>query len=125
MKQIMLVGIGGFMGSIARFLISKLNSNIIFYSLPIGTLIVNILGSFIIGIIAGLPIRYNWLSSDFKLFLMIGVCGGFTTFSSFSNENYVLMQNGEYGIAFTYSILSVILGIGAVVFGHYLSNSLN
>jgi CrcB protein len=125
MKQIMLVGLGGFIGSIGRYMISKWNTNECFIAIPIGTLAVNILGSFIIGFLAGVPIKSEWMTADMRLLLMVGICGGFTTFSSFTNENMSLIQNGQYILAFSYTLTSIALGIAAVFIGHYLSNYFN
>lgn len=125
MKQIMLVGLGGFIGSIGRYMISKWNTNECFIALPIGTLAVNILGSFIIGFLAGVPIKSEWMTADMRLLLMVGICGGFTTFSSFTNENMSLIQNGQYILAFAYTLMSIALGLAAVFIGHYLSNYFN
>jgi fluoride exporter len=122
MKQILLVGIGGFIGSIARYLVARLNTYNHYLSIPIGTLTVNIIGSFIIGFIAGIPLKNEMIAADLKLFLMVGICGGFTTFSSFSNENLNLMQNGQLLSSFAYIALSVILGLGAVFAGQLTSN---
>lgn len=95
MKQLLLVGFGGFIGSIARFLVSKLNISWQFMSIPMGTLTVNVVGSFIIGLLVAISAKSEMFSSDLRLFLMVGFCGGFTTFSSFTNENLALMQNGQ------------------------------
>lgn len=117
MKQLLIIGFGGFLGTIARFGISKLNVYWQFLSIPIGTLTVNVLGSFLIGIFVGLSQKGGFLSSNMILFLTVGICGGFTTFSTFSNENLQLMQNGQVITALLYTILSVTLGFGAVYLG--------
>ena len=96
MKQLFYVGLGGCIGSIARFGVSKLNLHWNFLSIPMGTLLVNVLGSFLIGFIVGVSQKSNLISADLRLFLMVGVCGGFTTFSSFTNENLMLLQNGQF-----------------------------
>jgi fluoride exporter len=122
MKQLLLIGFGGFIGSIARFLVSKLNMSWHLLSIPLGTLTVNIAGSLVIGLLAGLATKTELLSTDFRLFLMVGVCGGFTTFSSFTNENMMLIQNGQVLTALIYISASVILGLAAVFLGYSLSN---
>ncbi len=124
MKQLLLVGFGGFIGSIARFWVSKLNISHNFLSIPIGTLTVNILGSLVIGLIAGLAHKHLQINSNWQLFLMVGVCGGFTTFSSFSNENFLLLQNGQILSSFIYSSLSILFGFLAVYLGYFISNFL-
>jgi len=124
MKQLLLVGFGGFIGSILRYLVSKLNLYWHFLSLPIGTLSVNILGSFIIGLLVGVSTKSEIISPDLRLFLMVGFCGGFTTFSSFSNENMMLIQNGQIFTAILYTGLSIFLGFIAVYLGYLSSNLL-
>jgi fluoride exporter len=124
MRQLLLVGLGGFIGSIARFLVSKLNLQLHFLSIPIGTLTVNVLGSLIIGILAGISAKSEMLSPSLRLFLMVGICGGFTTFSSFTNENLTLMQNGQIFSMLLYTGLSVMLGFLAVYLGYLISNLL-
>jgi CrcB protein len=122
MKQLLIVGIGGFIGSIARFLVSKLNIYIHFFSIPVGTLTVNIAGSFIIGILTGIASKSELISYNMRLFLMVGICGGFTTFSSFTNENFTLIQNGQMLTALLYTGLSIFFGFLAVYLGYILTN---
>jgi len=124
MKEILLVGFGGFIGSVARYLVSKLNITWQFLSIPMGTLTVNIFGSLIIGFLVGISVKSELISNDLRLFLMVGFCGGFTTFSSFTNENFMLMQNGQFLTVFLYTALSIVLGFFAVYFGYVLSNLL-
>jgi CrcB protein len=124
MRQILLIGLGGFIGTIGRFFVSKLNIYWHFLAIPMGTLTVNVVGSFIIGFIVGISQKSAILTPDMRLFLMVGVCGGFTTFSSFTNENLMLMQNGQFLTAFLYTALSIILGFLAVYFGYVTSNLL-
>ena len=123
MKQLLLVGLGGFIGSIARYAVSKLNVYMHFLAIPMGTLTVNVVGSFIIGVIVGISQKSEILSADVRLFLMVGICGGFTTFSSFSVENLMLIQNGQVFSALLYTFLSLFLGFTAVYLG-YLSTNL-
>jgi CrcB protein len=80
MKQLLIVGLGGFLGTIARYLVSRINLMENFLSLPLGTLTVNVTGSFLIGFLTGLANKSEILSADMRLFLMAGFCGGFTTF---------------------------------------------
>ena len=124
MKHLLLVGLGGFIGSVARFLVSKLNLSWHFLSIPMGTLTVNVLGSFIIGILVGISVKSDLISTDLRLFLMVGFCGGFTTFSSFSSENLMLMQNGQVVTVLIYTALSILLGFLAVYFGYIFTNLL-
>jgi len=124
MKQLLLVGIGGFIGSIARFLVQKLNLNWHVLSIPMGTLTVNVLGSLLIGFIIGVSGKSEIISPGLRLFLMVGICGGFTTFSSFTAENMTLMQNGQFAMVLIYTGLSILLGFLAVYLGYILSNLL-
>jgi len=124
MKQLLLVGLGGFIGTVARFGVSKLNIYWHFLSIPMGTLTVNVLGSFLIGFLVGISSKSEILSPDLRLFLMVGVCGGFTTFSSFSNENMMLMQNGQFLTALLYTGASILFGFLAVYLGYFSSNLL-
>ena len=124
MKQLLLVGFGGFFGSIARYWMSKLNLTWDFHSIPMGTLAVNIIGSFLIGFILGIFMNSNLLHTNLKLFLVVGFCGGFTTFSSFTNENFLLLQNGQYLTALIYIGGSIIIGILAVFAGFLIANQL-
>ena len=122
MKQLLIVGFGGFIGSVARYLVQKLNNNWSFLALPIGTLTVNILGSFIIGLLVGISSKNNTLPHYLQLFLMVGFCGGFTTFSAFTSENMTLIQNGQFLTVILYIGLSVCLGLAAVYTGYLTSN---
>jgi fluoride exporter len=124
MKNILLVGIGGFIGSIARYLVSRLNLHENLLSIPLGTLSVNILGSFVIGFITGISEKSDLISVELRLFLMVGICGGFTTFSSFSNENMMLMHNGQFLSVVLYTGLSIFLGFIAVYLGYITTNLL-
>jgi len=124
MKQLLIVGLGGFIGSVARFLVSKLNLYWTVFSLPFGTLTVNVLGSLIIGFIVGISAKSEIISPGFRLFLMVGVCGGFTTFSSFTLENFNLMQNGQFASVLIYTCLSIFFGFLAVYLGYVTSNLL-
>jgi len=124
MKQLLLVGFGGFIGSIARFFVSKLNLHWNLLSIPMGTLTVNILGSLIIGFIVGVSSKSDIITPGLRLFLMVGVCGGFTTFSSFTLENMTLMQNGQFASVLIYTGLSILFGFLAVYLGYISSNLL-
>ena len=123
-KRILFIGVGGFVGSIARYFISKLNLYYVFLDIPIGTLTVNITGSFVIGLLTGISNKSAILSSDVRLLLMVGLCGGFTTFSTFTSENLTLMHNGQFLSVFLYTGLSILLGFVAVYFGYVTSNLL-
>lgn len=119
MKQVLLIFLGGGAGSVLRFLVSK-NLNPL-TGLPLGTFLVNILGSLIIGLILGLGIKQELLSPNATLLLATGFCGGFTTFSAFSFENQALLKAGDYLNFGIYTAGSIFLGIAAVMAGLYLS----
>jgi len=123
-KQILLIGFGGFAGSVARYFVSKLNLTYEVYAIPVGTLSVNILGSLLIGFLAGIAEKSPIMTADLRLLLMVGLCGGFTTFSSFTNENLMLMHNGQFLSIFLYTGLSILLGFLAVYLGYTTSNLL-
>lgn len=118
-KQLLLVFLGGGLGSALRFIIAK-NLNPI-SSLPIGTLLVNFSGSLLIGFILGLGLKQEVLSANTTLLLATGFCGGFTTFSAFSFENQALLKAGDYMNFGIYSAGSIFLGIAAVLIGLWLS----
>ena len=119
MKQLLLVFIGGGLGSSLRFLVSKfLNSPE--SGIPYGTFAANILGSLIIGIIMGFAVKNNTISQNTMLFLVTGFCGGFTTFSAFAYENHVFLKSGDFMSFAFYTIGSFILGFAAVFFGMWL-----
>lgn len=122
-KNILLIGLGGFVGSIARFLVSRLNNRMEWLSIPMGTLVVNVIGSFLIGFLIGISEKSPILTVELRMFLMVGLCGGFTTFSSFTGENLMLMRNGQFLPLFLYTGLSILLGFAAVYFG-YISTKL-
>jgi len=122
MKQLLIVGLGGFFGSIARFLVSKLNLHWHLFSIPMGTLTVNVLGSFLIGFLAGIAAKSDLMTLNIRLFLIVGICGGFTTFSSFTNENLTLMQNGQFTSVLLYTGFSIFFGFLAVYLGYVTSN---
>jgi len=116
-RTLLLVGTGGFLGSISRFLASRVMQNMIPSAFPYGTFFVNIAGCLIIGIIYGLSERDSLLTPGLRLFLAAGFCGGFTTFSTFANENLALLRDGEFFYFFLYTGLSVFLGIAATFLG--------
>lgn len=123
LKQLLLIGTGGFIGSVARFLVSRLNTRIDWLSIPIGTLTVNVLGSLLIGFLIGISEKSALLTLEWRMFLMVGLCGGFTTFSSFTGENLVLLKNGQILPLLLYTALSIFLGFLAVYLG-YISTRL-
>lgn len=127
MLNYLLVGLGGALGSIARFWISGLVSERYGSAFPLGTLVVNVIGSFAIGLFAALAVPDGrWLvSPSARLFFMVGVCGGYTTFSAFSLQTFALMQAGEWLRVAANCILSVGLCLAAVWLGFFVAALLN
>jgi len=116
-RTLLLIGTGGFLGSISRFLASRFMQNNFPSAFPFGTFFVNITGCFIIGLIYGFSEKSSLLSTEWKMFLAVGFCGGFTTFSTFANENLSLLRDGDFLHFLLYTGLSVFLGIAATFFG--------
>lgn len=119
MKLVLLIGAGGFIGSSLRYLISLFIQSKVLSTFPFGTFAVNILGCFLIGAVYALSEKGN-LGAEWRLFLATGILGGFTTFSSFSNETVSMMRDAQYGPALIYVGSSVILGLLATFFGIFL-----
>ena len=124
MRLAIFIGLGGFFGSIARFYVSKINLFSGFSALPFGTLLVNILGSFILGLLTGIADKSVLLTVEWRMFLMVGFCGGFTTFSTFANENLTLMRNANFQGMFLYTSISVLLAFLFVYLGYVISKVL-
>lgn len=119
-QQLLLVFLGGGLGSVARYLLS-VRFNDVEHAMPYGTLLANVLGSLLIGLIFGYSARSGWMTQNHSLLLATGFCGGFTTFSTFAYENHLYMKAGDYFGMLPYIALSFILGIAAVFLGLYLS----
>jgi CrcB protein len=117
LRTLLLVGAGGFLGSVSRFLTSRFFQSNIQSVFPLGTFIVNITGCFLIGLIYGLSERSTIFSPGWKMFLTAGFCGGFTTFSTFANENLALLRDGAFFHFFLYTGLSIFVGIAATFIG--------
>ena len=118
LQHFFLVGFGGAVGSIARWQMSSLIlRNTLDWRFPLGTLIVNILGCLIIGLLAGLAVKENYFTNEMRLLLFTGLMGGFTTFSSFGLETFYLLKRGEYLMASSNIVLSVTLGMFVLILG--------
>ena len=116
-RILFLIGTGGLIGSIARYLAATYFTKVFPSAFPYGTFVVNIVGCLIIGIVFGLSERFTWLTPEWRMFLATGFCGGFTTFSSFAYENIKLIQEGNFLVFAAYSIASFALGLLAVFIG--------
>ncbi len=119
-KSLLLVGLGGGLGAMFRFLLSASWKS---YSFPFSTLIINIIGSLIIGIVLALNEKNSFISDDLKLFLATGICGGFTTFSTFSVENVLLLKAGNYWLATFYIFTSIAGCLLATLVGFKIINN--
>jgi CrcB protein len=117
-KLIMIAGAGGFLGTVARFFTSRYFQNLFLSSFPFGTFIVNITGCLLIGIFYGLAEKGDILGPEWRMFLTVGFCGGFTTFSAFAGENIALLKDGNFFYFALYTSLSVFLGLMATYFGN-------
>lgn len=117
MKILLIIGTGGFLGSISRYLVSQYLQRIFETTFPIGTLSVNVLGSFLIGIIYAFSERGDILTPEWRMFLAVGLCGGFTTFSSFAYENFAMLNLQQVFYSSLYTGLSLIFGMLAVYLG--------
>jgi CrcB protein len=117
MKLVFIVGLGGGIGSILRYLMQVFVSRQLPVLFPWGTFLVNCSGCFLIGLLYALSTRYSWLTAEWRIFLITGLCGGYTTFSSFSYESISLFKEGAYTYFLLYTVLSVLLGLLATVAG--------
>tara|TARA_B110000003_G_scaffold204835_1_gene203666 strand:+ start:1514 stop:1885 length:372 start_codon:yes stop_codon:yes gene_type:complete len=122
MKQVLLVFVGGGIGSVLRYVIGKASSPLS-VGFPWGTFSVNIIGSLSIGIFMGIALKNNYFSENQILLLVTGLCGGFTTFSAFAYENQQFLKEGDLTSFVTYSLGSLALGILAVFLGLFVSKS--
>jgi fluoride exporter len=116
-KTLLLIGSGGFIGSVSRFLASRFVQNQFPSAFPFGTFFVNFAGCFLLGLIYGLSEKSSLFTSGWKMFLTVGFCGGFTTFSTFANENLAMLRDGDFFHVIIYTGLSVFLGIAATFLG--------
>ena len=119
MKSCVCVGLGGAVGSVFRYLIGLIPLNDA-GGFPIKTLLINILGSFLIGLIATLSGKHADISPDMILLLKTGICGGFTTFSTFALESSTLIQNGKITSAVLYMAASILFSLAAVSAAQYI-----
>lgn len=119
MKTILYIAFGGAIGSVLRYLTAQLLSK--YNDFPYGTLVANVIGCLLIGLFFGYFEKHNGLSQDLKFFLVTGLCGGYTTFSTFSNENIQLIHDNQIGTAFLYTTVSILIGFGMTFLGLWLT----
>lgn len=116
LKEILMVGAGSFAGGALRYAVSKfLNAGF-----PWGTMLVNVAGCLLIGVFYALIERGNIASPEVRLLLTVGFCGGFTTFSAFINENFMMLKGGEILPFILYTGGSIMLGLAATWFGYWI-----
>lgn len=116
-RTLILIGLGGLLGSVFRYWIVSFFLKIFSSPFPYGTFVVNIIGCLLVGVFYGLSKHYDWFNPTFVLFFITGFCGGFTTFSSFAYENITLLQSGNYLTFGIYSVASFVLGLLAAFGG--------
>ncbi|HPM92402.1 MAG TPA: fluoride efflux transporter CrcB [Bacteroidales bacterium] len=124
LKMFLITGAGGFIGSGLRYLVQRIIAIYLPVTFPFATLFINVFGSLLIGIIYALSDKTSMLNPEMRIFLAIGVCGGFTTFSTFSLDTYSLVKDGAYLFVSLYIFASVILSIAAVFAGIWIVKSL-
>lgn len=117
LRQLLLVALGGALGSAMRYLTAILLARHYTGFIPLATLVVNVLGCFLIGLLIGLCSETTYL----RLLFITGFCGGFTTFSTFTAESYVMFREGAYGLALLYIAGSLLIGLLALWVGLYVS----
>ncbi|MBC8235045.1 fluoride efflux transporter CrcB [bacterium] len=126
MVKILLVGTGGFIGSIFRYLVGSLVHRVLSEPwFPYGTLSVNVIGCFLIGFLGGLSEARQIFNPETRLLTFIGFLGGFTTFSTFGSETFSFARDGQFLASFSNIFFHLILGIGAVLLGNILSRLLS
>ncbi len=113
-RSLLCIGAGSCLGGMARYALSQAIDSRFGGQLPLGTLAVNVLGCFAIGVISAALSRCGMGSDAWRLFLTVGFCGGFTTFSTFINENHALLSAGQMAASAAYAALSLLLGLAAL-----------
>ena len=121
-NKLIMVGIGGFAGSVSRYMVSLWSAELIRTQfIPYGTLIVNVAGCLMIGFLGGLLETRAIFTPEVRALVLIGFLGGFTTYSTFGYELLTIFRQGEMAAVFTHLVLHLVLGLGAVFFGFSLS----
>ena len=121
LSHAVLVGLGGFLGSVCRFFLQGVAHRVTpLIGFPVGTLAVNVVGCFLIGLLNGLADTRQLFGPEVRIFLFIGVLGGFTTYSTFGFETVALLRDAEISRAATSVLMHLVAGLGAVWFGDFL-----
>ena len=120
LKSVLLVGVGSFFGGALRYAISMFMKSAGGNAFPWGTLLVNLVGCFAIGVIFALFGKYGSTNNGWCLLLTTGVCGGFTTFSTFANESMLMLQNGNWSGFVGYVTTSLVVGFALVALGYWI-----
>ena len=123
MDKILIVGVGGFLGACARYLLSGAAQRLHGGTFPLGTLAVNVLGCLLIGVAMAVAEERSLLGPNARLFIMMGLLGSFTTFSTFGYETVELLRDGELRWALYSAAANFVLGVGAVVAGRFLTKT--
>ena len=124
LKAIIAVGLGSCTGGILRYLVSKLSDSVTDGRFPLGTLAVNLAGCLIIGILSALAEKGGIANANVRLFLTVGICGGFTTFSTFMNESFQMVRDERYAILLAYMAASIFGGFLFVFASYALARNL-
>ncbi len=122
--QLVAIGVGGAIGAVLRFVISGIAYNLLGQNFPWGTLVVNMIGCFLIGLFAQL-FEEIAISPNLRVLVLVGGLGAFTTFSTYALENVNLLRDGEFGLAFLDVVVSTVLGVVFVFLGMALANYLS
>lgn len=120
LRVLLFIGAGSFAGGVARYVLSHTVQTGVTSGFPWGTMVVNVLGCFVIGLLNALFERGHVMNTDLRMFLTTGFCGGFTTFSTFMQENSTLLSDGRFVHFSLYSILSFALGLFAAFVGQFV-----
>ncbi|PLX66101.1 MAG: fluoride efflux transporter CrcB [Denitrovibrio sp.] len=115
--KILLIGMGGFLGAVSRYYVSKGSAVLLGNKIPYGTLMVNIIGSFLLGLIFTLSVEKLAISENMRFFIAVGFLGAFTTFSTFSVESLYLIEDGAYTSAIIYIMGNLVLSLSAAFIG--------
>lgn len=119
-RNLLFIMLGGAVGSALRYITGIACQSVRWLNMPWGTVVVNITGCFLLGMLLGLGERYTSIQKDIYLMLTVGLCGSFTTFSTFAADIFRLNETGHFWLALGYLTLSVVCGFLLFVFGNYL-----